>query len=378
MNAHLEKLCREAFDGLGTYSKLADGFRRQTSTGQTCAVYFSNNLAGNLVEIGLSPKALAPIINRTEPDISQWIQAQDKISRRERLVKGERGKYPGLALGTEREVKAFLEAWRTFVANENAPSVQGEKPGQLELTRVEKAATDAGFDLTPTQEGRWCQFRSSAFPFVLGVVIAAGTYRVGFSDSRWGKRAAQSVGLPLLEQDGPWPVTVEAVSGFPSLHALLAQAGQLGPALAGCALERFQVAVKVKPTTTEAERWVVQRIGQDLFRDELIRFWQGRCAVSGLDVVPLLRASHIKPWAACDSDAERLDVYNGLLLAPHLDALFDGGWITFEDNGDMRMASKLLAPQCDLLGIQSSWRLALIAEEHRAYLAYHRQHVFLK
>lgn len=38
----------------------------------------------------------------------------------------------------------------------------------------------------------------------------------------------------------------------------------------------------------------------------------------------LLRASHAKPWKD-SSDAEHLDVYNGLLLAVHLDALFDRG-----------------------------------------------------
>ena len=50
--------------------------------------------------------------------------------------------------------------------------------------------------------------------------------------------------------------------------------------------------------------------------------------MTGLDVPELLRASHIKPWADCGTDAERLDVFNGLLLAPHLDAAFDAGFIT--------------------------------------------------
>jgi hypothetical protein len=51
--------------------------------------------------------------------------------------------------------------------------------------------------------------------------------------------------------------------------------------------------------------------------------------VTGLAITELLRASHIKPWAARDTDAERLDVFNGLLLAPHCDALFARGFITF-------------------------------------------------
>ena len=43
----------------------------------------------------------------------------------------------------------------------------------------------------------------------------------------------------------------------------------------------------------------------------------------------LLRAFHIWSWALCDTDEQRLDVFNGLLLSPNLDALFDGGWLTF-------------------------------------------------
>jgi putative restriction endonuclease len=34
----------------------------------------------------------------------------------------------------------------------------------------------------------------------------------------------------------------------------------------------------------------------------------------------LLRASHIRPWAECDDDEQRLDVFNGLLLISALNA----------------------------------------------------------
>src|SRR5690606_935674 len=61
-------------------------------------------------------------------------------------------------------------------------------------------------------------------------------------------------------------------------------------------------------SSTEAEAVVRQRIGQDLFRELLMDYWGGRCAVTGLDVSGLLRASHAKPWKDA-TDAERLDVY---------------------------------------------------------------------
>ncbi len=111
-------------------------------------------------------------------------------------------------------------------------------------------------------------------------------------------------------------------------------------------------------------------------RQSLIAYWQGLCAVTGLDVLPLLRASHIKPWARCESDAERLEVFNGLLLAPHLDALFDGGWISFDDNSGVLVSPELSGDRQARLGVQPGWRLAELAAPHIAYLAWHRRQIF--
>ena len=55
----------------------------------------------------------------------------------------------------------------------------------------------------------------------------------------------------------------------------------------------------------------------------------------------MLRASHIKPWTNCANSNERLDGYNALLLAPHIDLLFDRGCITFQDNDDLRLSKNL-------------------------------------
>lgn len=103
---------------------------------------------------------------------------------------------------------------------------------------------------------------------------------------------------------------------------MLGRYAALARSLPNRVAERFTKATTKLPKT--AERMVVQRIGQNLFREAPIDYWQGCCAVTGLDVLQLLRASHIKPWAVCASDEERLDVFNGLLLAPTLTRLFDG------------------------------------------------------
>jgi putative restriction endonuclease len=120
----------------------------------------------------------------------------------------------------------------------------------------------------------------------------------------------------------------------------------------------------------------VRRVGQELFRAGLLEYWEGRCALTGLAVTELLRASHIKPWADCASDAERLDVFNGLLLAPHLDAVFDRGFITVADDGSVLVSSALGGEERRVLGLDAPLRVRGLGEGHRAYLPWHRERVF--
>jgi putative restriction endonuclease len=117
------------------------------------------------------------------------------------------------------------------------------------------------------------------------------------------------------------------------------------------------------------------RVGQNLFRDGLLGLWEEQCAVTGLAVPSLLRASHIKPWADCETDAERLDVYNGFLLAPNLDAAFDRGFITVADDGAIVVSDMLGADARVTLGLDKPLRVRGLADSHRAYLPWHRTRV---
>lgn len=117
------------------------------------------------------------------------------------------------------------------------------------------------------------------------------------------------------------------------LYGVLPRIYQLAASLPDAPLREFQAKVRDLPKTTEAERLIVQRIGQDIFRSGLIGYWQGRCPLTGITDTALLRASHIVPWKDCTSDAERLDVHNGLLLSALWDAAFDRGLVTFDDDG---------------------------------------------
>lgn len=123
---------------------------------------------------------------------------------------------------------------------------------------------------------------------------------------------------------------------------------------------------------TEIERMVRQRIGQNTFRNAMLNYWGGACAVTGIAVPEVLRASHAKPWADCTNDAERLDVFNGFILSANLDALFDRFLITFDDVGKIIISPMLRQDQRAALGLNPDLCLRWIADEHLLYLHYHR------
>ena len=129
---------------------------------------------------------------------------------------------------------------------------------------------------------------------------------------------------------------------------------------------------------TEAERLVRQRVGQDVYRKSLMIYWKGQCAVTGIDVPEVLRASHAKPWASCESDADQLNVYNGFLLSADLDALFDSGFITFNDDGIIIISTQLEEYQRKSLRIDTSLCLRWIDRNHLPFLYWHRTYVYKK
>ena len=118
-------------------------------------------------------------------------------------------------------------------------------------------------------------------------------------------------------------------------------------------LDRFKAKTANLPRTTEAERMVIQRIGQDVFRDALMDYWGGRCPMTGITEPGLLRASHIVPWADC-TDAQRLDVHNGLLLSALWDAAFDRGLISFADDGRVLVSPQLSETARTALGVATA------------------------
>lgn len=129
-------------------------------------------------------------------------------------------------------------------------------------------------------------------------------------------------------------------------------------------------------TETQRQTIIQSRIGQGEFRAKLISYWK-ECAVTGANCIKLLKASHIKPWRS-SNNIERLDVFNGLLLTPNIDAAFDSGSITFDSKGKIIISKSIVGMAAFQLHINSklSIKQKLLSNEHMAYLEYHRNEIF--
>ncbi len=125
---------------------------------------------------------------------------------------------------------------------------------------------------------------------------------------------------------------------------------------------------------TEQEQIVVSRLGQGNFRRNVIRLW-GSCSVTGLQNVSLLRASHIKPWKDSNNQ-ERLSPFNGLLLIPDYDFLFDRGYITFKNNGDGIISQRLSPFARKVFDVNDDLQLRNVFSDNKEYLDFHRSEVF--
>lgn len=260
--------------------------------------------------------------------------------------------------------------------------------GMLERAGLRKAAQDAGFDVLRDAVDRLFGSSSHApLSCVVGKAADGAGYSVGLSMAGVARAlgcemaafATPAVDSAVAPASGAGDVISAPILGwcraadFAALGHLLSRAWGLSRALPNQLERRFEVAI-AKVSATERETTVRQRIGQGLFREGLMVLWSGRCAITGLAVPELLRASHAKPWAQ-STDAERLDVYNGLLLAAHWDAAFDAGLITAGPDGAVFASPTLPVEAAQLLGLQEKTRVAL-SDPHQPYLHWHRHHVF--
>lgn len=124
-------------------------------------------------------------------------------------------------------------------------------------------------------------------------------------------------------------------------------------------------------TVTQRLQLAKARVGQGLFRKRVIVL-DGACRVTGVTDTRVLIASHIKPWREADN-ADRLNGNNGILLSPHVDALFDEELLSFEDNGRILVHPSLSPDVLYRWSIDPAQRVEPFRDEQRPFLARHRE-----
>ena len=244
-----------------------------------------------------------------------------------------------------------------------------DPPGFVVRTELQKAAFENGFRLERGIQSGWLRYGSTT---VAGDIWLAGASIVGpWLLSIGQHEIAAEMKLESRGDNGPGSATF-VFEDLQGLYEGLDRAYRLGASLPDAPLRQFRAETGALPRETEAERLIVQRIGQNVFRDALIKYWNGRCPLTGITDVPLLRASHIIPWAECGTDFLRLDVHNGLLLSALWDAAFDSGKVSFGDDGSVLRSPTLSAEAIAALGSTPSCLFPL-TDAHRKNLLYHRR-----
>ncbi|MER9411637.1 HNH endonuclease signature motif containing protein [Mesorhizobium sp. M0589] len=145
----------------------------------------------------------------------------------------------------------------------------------------------------------------------------------------------------------------------------------------------LQLEDTVKTSVIQARR------GQGKFRSN-VEAMERSCRLTGVTNPSLLIASHIKPWRLCASAQERLDGMNELLLTPDADHFFDRGFISFEDSGQVLISQRVDKTDLRRLGFEqlvmqsfgfaeapAVWRTSTFTPPQQAYLAHHREDVFV-
>lgn len=142
----------------------------------------------------------------------------------------------------------------------------------------------------------------------------------------------------------------------------------------------YEIELEIQARHLEGDPEKIQitksRRGQGIFKAN-VRLIEDHCRVTGVTNIKHLRASHIKPWSV-SSKEEKLDGFNGLLLSPHVDHLFDRGFISFKDSGGLLVSKELNPEVLEQWAIHSDQNVGKFRDGQCEYLGYHRDVVFQK
>jgi hypothetical protein len=140
-------------------------------------------------------------------------------------------------------------------------------------------------------------------------------------------------------------------------------------------LSEYEINLEIEARKLDGDLEKIQltksRRGQGIFKAN-VRLIENQCRITGVSNIKHLRASHIKPWAASNND-EKLDGFNGLLLSPHVDHLFDRGFISFKDSGEILVSRELNPRVLEQWSIQANQNVGEFKSSQCEYLDYHRE-----
>jgi hypothetical protein len=233
-------------------------------------------------------------------------------------------------------------------------------------TEAIKVAADNGYRLRRGTDGPWIRFGSTTAPCDVFIAYShSGKWWLSVEHAG----VARELGGESLSGPGIHTLFFDSLY---EMHRTLDRAYHLSLSLPSAPLSAFEQATEGLLRSTEAQRMVIMRVGQDIFRAALIDYWNCRCPLTGITDPALLRASHIVPWAECATDEMRLNVYNGLLLSPLWDAAFDSGLISFATDGSVLTSPKLSEEAARALQLETRPRLHSLTPNHEALLQNHR------
>lgn len=139
-----------------------------------------------------------------------------------------------------------------------------------------------------------------------------------------------------------------------------------------------EIAIKSSISETTRRALIQARRGQGIFKQAVAKF-ETECRITKVVNGAHLIASHIKPWRE-STDDERLSGGNGLMLTPSIDHLFDRGFISFSDQGEV-----LISPVSDRIslgrmGVECGKPIftGRFNSDQKHFLDYHRNQIFLK
>lgn len=133
--------------------------------------------------------------------------------------------------------------------------------------------------------------------------------------------------------------------------------------------------LQVIPKMGIPENREVSKNLQIFYKDTQMHEFDKTCPICGVHIPHMLIASHIKPFRDCAHIYEAATHDNGLLLCRNHDYLFDQGYISFDDEGNLLISHELSEENQNVLSLHSI-DSKFMTYHRKLFMAYHRKHIF--